>query len=159
MVLPDAVGAGAAPEPGQPSTASEARGGAGSYGLAARRTLFLKYQRFDSLNRSKWTAEREREREKEREKKRKRTDILTSSKSAAGMDQDGFDVRRTLADEMGGRYSALADDDRAERMIVSDVRIVRAQWIVEGAVNKLILFQNQSRMLLFVRKEHAYAHA
>jgi hypothetical protein len=75
------------------------------------------------------------------------------------MDQDGLDVRRPLADEVGGRQGALADDDRAERMIVSDVGIVRAQWVVKSAMDELILFPNQLRMPMFVRREHAYAHA
>jgi hypothetical protein len=57
------------------------------------------------------------------------------------MHQDGLDVRGALADEMGGRHRALTDDDRAERMIVPDVQVVRAQRIVKGAVDELILFQ------------------
>jgi hypothetical protein len=66
---------------------------------------------------------------------------VTGSEPAAGMHQDGLNVRGTLADEVGGRHGALADDDRAKRMIVPDIRIVRAQRIVEGAVDKLILSQ------------------
>jgi hypothetical protein len=55
------------------------------------------------------------------------------------MHQDGLDVRRALADKMGGCNSALADEDRTERMVVPDICIVRAQRVVKGAVDEFIL--------------------
>ena len=68
------------------------------------------------------------------------------------MHQDGFDVRRTLADKMGSCNSTLADDDRTERMVVPDVCIVRAQRVVKGAVDELILSYISLQMPLFVRR-------